>query len=148
MSPNEFGEVPKIIGCKIPLGTVCSRQLQSDGAIYDRPAINHSSCVWFAGVATLIGSHLTREPTASPVLTKWSMWELMLATNKWLPKLVAKFWLPNLVLYQTAKGRKSQPTCYRAKYLNVQQIGCTVHHMRLNKHETNRFEMCRSNYNA
>ena len=23
----------------------------------------------------------TREPTASPVLTKWSMWELILATN-------------------------------------------------------------------
>ena len=38
-------------------------------------------CVWFAGVATLIGSHLTREPTSSPVLTKWSKWELMLSTN-------------------------------------------------------------------
>ena len=23
MSPNEFGEVPLTIGCKIPLGTVC-----------------------------------------------------------------------------------------------------------------------------
>ena len=43
--------------------------------------MNHSNCVEFADVATLIGSHLTREPTASPVLTKWWMWELMLATN-------------------------------------------------------------------
>ena len=53
--------------------------------------------------------HLTSEPTASPVLTKWWNLEIMLATNfgspyKWLPKLVAKFWLPNLVLYQTDIG--------------------------------------------
>ena len=32
-------------------------------------------------MATFIGSHLTREPTANPVLTKWWMWELMLATK-------------------------------------------------------------------
>ena len=32
-------------------------------------------------LATLIGSHLTREPIASPVLTKRWKWELMLATN-------------------------------------------------------------------
>ena len=32
-------------------------------------------------MATLIGSHLTRQPTASPVLTKWWKSELMLATN-------------------------------------------------------------------
>ena len=32
-------------------------------------------------MATYIGSHLTREPTSSPVLTKWRMWELILATN-------------------------------------------------------------------
>ena len=31
--------------------------------------------------ATIIGSHLAREPTASPVLTKWWNWELTLATN-------------------------------------------------------------------
>ena len=29
----------------------------------------------------LFGSHLTGEPTVSPVLTKWWNWELMLATN-------------------------------------------------------------------
>ena len=29
----------------------------------------------------IIGSHLIREATASPVLTKWWNWELMLATN-------------------------------------------------------------------
>ena len=29
----------------------------------------------------LLYSHLTREPTTSPVLTKWWNWELMLATN-------------------------------------------------------------------
>ena len=32
-------------------------------------------------MATSIGSHLTREPTVSPVLTKWWMWELILTTN-------------------------------------------------------------------
>ena len=37
---------------------------------------------------TFIGSHLTREPTPSPVLTKWWNWELMLATNR-LPILAA-----------------------------------------------------------
>ena len=65
--------------------------------------------------ATLIGSHLTSEPTASPVLTKrWNL-EIMVATNfgspyKWLPKLAAKFWLPNLVLYQTdIGGQKFDP---------------------------------------
>ena len=31
--------------------------------------------------ATIIGSHLAREPTASPVLTKCWNWELTLATN-------------------------------------------------------------------
>ena len=31
--------------------------------------------------ATIIGSHLTREPTASPVFNKWWNWELTLATN-------------------------------------------------------------------
>ena len=31
--------------------------------------------------AAIIGSHLTREPTASPVLTKWWNLELTLATN-------------------------------------------------------------------
>ena len=31
--------------------------------------------------ATFTGSHLTREPTAIPVLTKWWNWELILATN-------------------------------------------------------------------
>ena len=39
------------------------------------------NCIQFAGVATYIGSHLTREPIASPALTKWWMWELMLVTN-------------------------------------------------------------------
>ena len=32
-------------------------------------------------LATVIGSHLTREPTASPVLTKWWKLERTLATN-------------------------------------------------------------------
>ena len=31
--------------------------------------------------ATIIGSLLTREPTASPVLTKWWNWEPTYATN-------------------------------------------------------------------
>ena len=31
--------------------------------------------------ATTIGSHLTREPTVSPVVTKWWNRELTLATN-------------------------------------------------------------------
>ena len=33
------------------------------------------------GLAALIGSHLSRQPTVSPRLTKWWNWELMLATN-------------------------------------------------------------------
>ena len=55
--------------------------LQSDGAISNRRAINHSNSSNLEGLATLIGSHLTREPTASPVLTKGWKSELMLATN-------------------------------------------------------------------
>ena len=31
--------------------------------------------------ATFIGSHLTRDPTSSPVLTMWWNWELTLVTN-------------------------------------------------------------------
>ena len=54
--------------------------------------------------ATIDGSHLAREPTASPVLTKWRNWELTLATNFGShAQMVAKSWLPNLVLYQTAR---------------------------------------------
>ena len=45
MSPNESSDVPNTIGCKIPLGTVCYRQLQSDGAISNRRVINHSNFV-------------------------------------------------------------------------------------------------------
>ena len=55
--------------------------LQSDGAISNRRAINHTNLSILEGLATLIGSHLTREPTASPVLTKWWKSELILATN-------------------------------------------------------------------
>ena len=43
--------------------------------------MKHSNLSILEGLATLIGSHLTREPTASPVLTKWWKWELILATN-------------------------------------------------------------------
>ena len=62
--------------------------------------------------ATIIDSHLTREPTASPVLTKWLIWELtiLVTMHKWLPKLVAKFWLPNLVVYQTVNYRSPWDT--------------------------------------
>ena len=52
-----------------------------DGAICNRRAINHSNLSILEGMTTLIGSHLTREPTASPVLTKWWKSKLMLATN-------------------------------------------------------------------
>ena len=44
------------------------RWLQSDGAIYNRRAINHSNLSILEGLATLIGSRLTKEPTASPVV--------------------------------------------------------------------------------
>ena len=43
--------------------------------------MNHSNLSILEGLTTLIGSHLTRQPTASPVLTKWWKSELMLATN-------------------------------------------------------------------
>ena len=78
MSANEFAEVPHTIGSNISQGIVW---LQSDGAISNRRAINHLNLSILEGLATLIGSHLTREPTASPVLTKWWKSELMLATN-------------------------------------------------------------------
>ena len=55
---------------------------RTDGAICNWRAINHSNLSILEGLATLIGSHLTREPQkASPLLTKWWNWELMLATN-------------------------------------------------------------------
>ena len=45
---------------------------------------------------TFIGSHLTREPTAILVLTKWWNWELMLATNFGsLSQTVTKVGSPN-----------------------------------------------------
>ena len=81
MSANEFTEVPHTIGCKISQGIVCKRWLQSDGAISNRRAKNLQNLSILEGLATLIGSHLTREPTASPVLTKQWKSELMLATN-------------------------------------------------------------------
>ena len=40
MSPNEFSEVSHTIGSKTALGTVCYKQLQSDGAISNRGDIN------------------------------------------------------------------------------------------------------------
>ena len=78
MSTNEFTDVPHTIGCEILQGIVCWRWLQSDGAICNRQAINHSI---LEGLATLIGSHLTREPISSPALTKCWNWELILSTN-------------------------------------------------------------------
>ena len=81
MSANEFTEVSHTIGCKISQGMVCLRQIQLDGAIFNRQAINHSNLSILEGLATLIGSHSIREPTASPVLTKQWNWELILATN-------------------------------------------------------------------
>ena len=126
MSPNEFGEVPNTIGCKILLGTVCWRQLQSDGAIYNRRAINHSNCVWFAGVATLIGSHLTREPTPSPVLTKWPLWELMLATNFGSPlQMVTKV---GSQILATKFG--FVPDCYSCSKMRLKEINCVINSLR------------------
>ena len=80
MSANKFTEVPHTIGCKISQDMVCLGWLQSDGAICNRRAINHILSI-LEGLATLIGSHLTRESTTIPVLTKWWKSELMLATN-------------------------------------------------------------------
>ena len=58
------------------------------------------------GWATFIGSHLTREPTASSVLTKWWNSELILAasfdslrqmvTKVWFCTRLFKLWSPNL----------------------------------------------------
>ena len=60
---------------------MCYRRLRSDGAISNRRAIDHSKLSILEGLATLIGNHLTRERTASPVLIKRWKSELMLATN-------------------------------------------------------------------
>ena len=81
MSANEFTEVPLTIGCKISQGMACLRWLQSKGAIWNQGAINHKNLSILEGLTSLIGSHLTREPTANPVLSKWLKWELMLVTN-------------------------------------------------------------------
>ena len=67
MSANEFTEVPHTVGCKISQGIVCYKWLQSDGAISNRRAINHSNLSILEVLATLIGSYLAKEPTASPV---------------------------------------------------------------------------------
>ena len=64
MSANKVTEVPHTIGCKISQDISV---LQSDGAIFNRRAINHSNLHILEGLATLIGGHLTREPTASCV---------------------------------------------------------------------------------
>ena len=67
MSANEFTEVPYTIRCKISQGIMCLKWLQSDGAISNRRAINRWNLFILEVLATLIGSHLAKEPTASPV---------------------------------------------------------------------------------
>ena len=62
MSANE------LIGCKIPQGVL--KVITIGWAISDRGAINHSNLSVLEVLATLIGSHLSREPTASPVLNQ------------------------------------------------------------------------------
>ena len=48
---------------------------------FNRRDINHSNVSNLHVWATVIGSHSKKEPTASPVLTKWWKLELTLATN-------------------------------------------------------------------
>ena len=50
MGPNGFNEMPHTNGFKTALGTVCWKQLQSDGAISNEWDINHSNYVKFADV--------------------------------------------------------------------------------------------------
>ena len=57
---------------------------------------------------TFIGSHLTKEPTAIPVLTKWWNWELMSDFGSEHQSWWTKFWLPTLVLYQTVERGPDQ----------------------------------------
>ena len=78
MSPNEFSEVPHTNGCETPLGTVL-KAITIGWSHFESARYKPLSDlqVW----ATTICSHLTREPTASPVLTKrWNL-EITLATN-------------------------------------------------------------------
>ena len=67
MSANEFTEVPHTTVCKISQGIMCLKWLQSDGAISNPRAVNRSNLSILEVLATLIGSQLTKEPTASPV---------------------------------------------------------------------------------
>ena len=46
---------------------MCQKWLKSDGAISNRRAINRSNLSILEVLATLIGSHLAKEPTANPV---------------------------------------------------------------------------------
>ena len=68
MSTNEFTEVLNPIGCKISQGIVCWKWLQSDGAISNRRAMNYSNLSILEVLATLMGSHLAKELTVSPVM--------------------------------------------------------------------------------
>ena len=83
MSANEFTEVPPH-HCMWNF-TRHSVRVKGDYNRMEPLAINKPlKFVYFGRVgfsSTLIGSHLTREPTASPVLTKWWSQELMWATN-------------------------------------------------------------------
>ena len=72
---------PHTIGCKISQGIVSWMWLQSDGAVCNLRTKNPSNLSILEGLATWIGSHMTREPTASPVFTKWWKSKLMLVTN-------------------------------------------------------------------
>ena len=60
--------------------------------VYLSPSDHVFNIAWQAMIKTytIIGGHLTRD---------WL--PILVAMHKWLPKLVAKFWLPNLSLYQT-----------------------------------------------
>ena len=78
--------------------------------------------------ATIIGSHLTREPTTSPVLTKWWNLELTLATNfgvhaqmacgyqRWWPNFGYQIWFCTrllnicIITFQVTMVTSSQPS--------------------------------------
>ena len=107
--------MPHTIGCTIALGIMCWKWLQSDGAISNQRAINHSIGSYLQVWATFIGSHLTRDPTASPVLTKWWNGELMLATN--FGNLCQTVTKVGSQILATKFGFFSVPDCYGAQFI-------------------------------
>ena len=102
MSHTEFGELLHTLGCNRCVKGNYNRMAPISIGEQQTPPIMSNLHVW----VLFLGSHLTWDPTASTVLTKWRNWELLLAINfcnpctngyqSWWPKC----WLPDWFVVQ------------------------------------------------